>query len=271
MIPGTGTPGGEPLGTGSPHGELRRRRRRLLLWSGLPVLLGLGLSAKLISAGYLAGAAAHDFDARDGAGVAAAAAGLRTANFFETHKAPFAEGDALVLAGDYTGARQGFEEALAQAAPEDECVVRVNLVLSIERLGDARLVAEDANAAGKLFEEGLAVVDAAPEGCFPAASGTGETGGEGAGDAAAEAGQKLEQAEQRLKQKSEEANAGNSQPQQPGTDAGQPPPEPDAGSETQLEQLKDSTRESQRQRSDGRERDEYLRDDDYGPGPDRPW
>ncbi|UZX03619.1 hypothetical protein F8G81_14095 [Arthrobacter sp. CDRTa11] len=269
MIHRTGGP------VGGPVGGLRRRRRRLLVWSGLPVLLGLCLAAKLITAGYLAGAAAHAFDARDSEAVAAAAAGLRTANFFETHKAPFAEGDALVLAGDFTGARQRFEEALAQAAPDDECVIRVNLVLSIERLGDARLAAEDTGAAGKLFDDGLAVVDGAPEGCFPPAAGAGEAGGEAggdaAGDAAADAGQKLEQAEQRLKQKSEEAKDGNSQPQQPGTDAGQPPSEPDAGSETQLEQLKDSTRESQRQRSDGKERDEYLRDDDYGPGPDRPW
>lgn len=252
MIPATRGPAG-----------LRRHRRRLLLWSALPVLLTLCLSAKLISAGYLAGAAAQAFDAREGAGVAAAASGLGTANFFETHKAPFAEGDALVLAGDFTGARQRFEEALAQASPEDECVIRVNLVLSIERLGDARLEAKDPTAAGGLFDEGIAVVEAAPDGCFPPASGSGEAAG-GAGD-------RLEQAEQRLQQKTEEAKAGSGQPQEQGADDGKQAPEPDAGNQSQLDQLKDSARESQRQRSDGRERDQYLRDNDYGPGPDRPW
>ena len=232
----------------------RRRRRLLLLWSALPVLLALCCSAKLLSLGIFAGQAARAFDAQDAGAAASASAGLRAANFIETHKAAFAEGDSLVLAADFAGARQRFEEALALSGPTDECVIRVNLVLSIERLGDARLQAEDPTAAGRLFAEGLAAVDAAPQGCF--ASGGQETG------------EKLKEAEARLQQKSQDESGAAPQPQ---AETGESQPEPGPERQSQFDQLKDSARESQLERNNGQERDDYLRDSDYGPGPDKPW
>ena len=242
---------------------LRRRRRLLLLWSALPVLLVLCLSAKLLSLGVLAGQAATGFEARDAVAVGSAAAGLRAANVIEPHKAPFAEGDARVLAGDFEAAKRLFEEALALGGRDDECVIRVNLVLSIEQLGDARLAAKDATAAGKLFAEGLAVVDGAPDGCLAAA------GQSAAPDGARDAGEKLEQAEARLRQKSGDAKAGKGEAQQP---EGQgESPEADPQRQTQLEQLNESARNSQLERNNGQERDEYLRDGDYSSGPDKPW
>ena len=178
----------------------RKRRRRLLWWSALPALLVLCLSAKLLSMGMLADTAARSFAAGDSAGVADAAAGLRIANFIEPYRAPFADGDGLFLAGDFAAARQRFEEALSLAGTADECVVRVNLALTIERLGDAQAKAEDPTAAARLFAEGVAVVDAAPEGCFDA-------GGEAGADAGTEAGagEKLKQAGERLQQKADAA------------------------------------------------------------------
>ena len=242
---------------------LRRRRRLLLLWSALPVLLVLCLSAKLLSLGVLAGQAARGFETRDAGVVGSAALGLRAVNVIEPHKAPFAEGDARVLAGDFEAARTHFEEALTLTGPDDECVIRVNLVLSIEQLGDARLAAKDATAAGKLFAEGLAVVDGAPDGCLAAA------GQSAAPDGARDAGEKLEQAEARLRQKSGDAKAGKGEAQQP---EGQgESPEADPQRQTQLEQLNESARNSQLERNNGQERDEYLRDGDYSSGPDKPW
>lgn len=240
---------------------LRRRRRLLLAWSGLPVFLVLCLSAKLLSLGVLAGQAATGFGHGDANAVGSAAAGLGTVNVIEPHKASFAEGDARVLAGDFEGARQRFEEALTLTGPTDDCVIRVNLALSIERLGDARLAAKDPTAAGKLFAEALAVVDGAPEGCL-AASGQ---------SAAADAGEKLDQAEARLRQKSGDAKAAEGAGQQPEGDKPEAPSEPDPGKRNQLEELKDSARNSQLERNDGQERDAYLRDGDYGAGPDKPW
>jgi hypothetical protein len=41
--------------------------------------------------------------------------------------------------------------------------------------------------------------------------------------------------------------------------------------QSQLEQLEDSARESQRERNSGLEREEHLRDTGHEPVPDRPW
>jgi hypothetical protein len=244
----------------TPMPEAVLRRRRLLLWSGLPVLVVLCVCAKLLSLGVLTGQATAGFASGDAVAVGSAAAGLRAANIIERHKAPFAEGDARVLAGDFEAARQLFEEALALSGPGDECVIRVNLVLSIERLGDARLAAQDPAGAGRLFAEGLAVVDGAPPGCLA-----------GAGPAARDTKEKLDQAEARLRQKSADAEAGESNAAQPEGSKGESPVEADPQRQTQLDELKDSARDSQLERSNGQERGEYLRDGDYGTGPDKPW
>lgn len=248
-----------------PSGHRLARRRRLLWWSLLPVLLILCLAAKLLSVGVLAGNAARAFEAGNPRAVAEAVAGLRIANFTEPHKAPFAEGDGLFLAGDFAGARQRFEEALEVAGHDDECVIRVNLVLSIERLGDARAAPGDPTVAARLFTEALAVVEAAPAGCFDAAA---EAGG-GAEGAEAEAGEKLEQAAERLTQKSAEAAAGTAP--DPGSSPGQEDTPAEPGHQSRLEELNKSTRDAQSDRNSGRERDEYLSDDDFGAGPDKPW
>ena len=244
-----------------PSGDRLQRRRRLLWWSVLPVLLVLCLAAKLLSLGVLAGNAARAFEAGDSSAVADAAAGLRIANFAEPHKAPFAEGDGLFLAGDFAAARQRFEEALPLAPQADHCVIRVNLVLSIERLGDARATAGDPTAAGQFFADGLVVVEAAPAGCFDSSA---------EDSAKAEAGEKLEQAKERLTQKAADAAAGTTSPD-PAETPGQDAQAAEPGTQSQLDELKDSTREAQTERNTGRERDEYLRDDAFGPGVDRPW
>jgi hypothetical protein len=234
----------------------RVRRRRLLLWSVLPVLLLLCVAAKLLSVGPLAGQAARAFAANDAAAVGMAAEGLGLADILERHKAPFAAGDALVLSGNFTAARLRFEEALALAPAEsaDACTVRLNLVLAIERLGDDKLRSQDP-AAVALFTEALDVAAAAPGGCF-------------SGGAAAETGGKLTEAAGRLEEKLEEAGDGQEGKQQ---EASGEDPQPDAPNKTQLEELAESARESQRERHSGREREEYLRDSGYTPGPGRPW
>ena len=241
-------------------GDRLLRRRRLLRWSLLPVLLLLCLAAKLLSVGVLAGQAEEAFDGGDAGAVADAAAGLRIANFTEPHKAPFVEGDGLFLAGNYAGARRSFEEALERAGHADECAIRVNLALSIERLGDLQAAAGDQGSAASLFAEGLTVVKAAPDNCFDASA----EGGPGT-----EAADKLNQAGERLTRKGEE-NAGPGKPgaaKTPG-ESGQPA---EPRSQSQLDQLKDSTREARSERNSGQERDEYLRDNDFGSGADRPW
>ncbi|WP_258802388.1 hypothetical protein [Pseudarthrobacter sp. NS4] len=233
------------------------RRRRLLLWSALPVLLLLCLAGKLLSVGLLAGQAASAFAAGDAAEAKTAAEGLGLANVVEPHKAPFAAGDAQVLAGDYAAARPLFEDAL-DAVPRgsaDECIIRVNLSLAVEKAGDARLLTEDPASAAALYGEALDIVDAAPAGCFSAG-------------AAGQAGEQLTEAKGRLNQKLAAGQPPVSTEVTPQEDA---PEEPESPQQSQLEQLEDSARQAQRERNSGREREEYLRDTEYAPGPDRPW
>jgi tetratricopeptide (TPR) repeat protein len=235
-----------------------RRRRRLLLWSVVPVLLVGLLVAKILSVGVLGRNAVEGFERGDGPAVAAAASGLSVGNILEPHKALFAAGDALVLEQDYAGARSRFEEALAAAPMTDDCKIRVNLVLSIEALGDSGLDAGDKDQSVQLYREGLTVIKDAPPECFP--------GTPAPPVADFEAGEKLTDAAVRLTAKSEQAS-----PQQPAEkDGGNEQPDPaEEARQSQIQQLEESRRTAQQERNDGRQRDEYL--DRDGAGTDRPW
>ncbi|KUM32874.1 hypothetical protein [Arthrobacter sp. EPSL27] len=251
--------------------SLRRRRRHLLAWSALPVLLALLLAVKLLSAAWFAGRAGDAFARADVPAAESAASALGFANILEPHKAPFAAGDALALRGDYGGARGAFEAALAAAPPADECRVRANLALSIERLGDASGTAQDGpDEALRLYLEALAVVDAAPDGCV------------GAAPADAAAGESLESSRQRLGEKIERLrqNQGSGAgPEQQNTDQPddqqQDPEQPDADSGApagdRLEQLREAGQSAQQERNRGLEREDYLNGSGATPLTDRPW
>ncbi|TLM86245.1 hypothetical protein FDW83_00285 [Pseudarthrobacter sp. NamE2] len=236
----------------------KRLRRRLLLWSALPVLLLVGMAAKLLSLGLLANQADTAFKAGDAAAVERAAGGLSLANVIERHKAPFAAGDAEALAGNYPAARLLFEEALA-AVPSgsgDECSIRVNLSLAIEKLGDEKQGAEEPSSAASLYAEALAVVDTAPPRCS-------------SGDTAAGSGKTLREAEQRLNSKLVAAAEFEETPGEASQDEASEEQEP--LQQSQLEQLEENARQAERERNAGREREDYLNDTDYPAGPDRPW
>ena len=251
-----------------------QRRRTLLLWSAIPVLLALLLAAKLLSAAWFSGQAGSGFARGDAPAVESAAVVLGVGNFLEPHKAPFAAGDALALRGDYAGARTAFEASLADAPPADECRVRANLALSIERLGDAgQDAAQDAgqNAgsagsddAARLLEEALAVVGASPAGCF------------GAGSTDPEAGENLDAAGQRLTEKIEALR--NQLPPEPGAEPGTEPGQDEPGGDapadpiqSQLKHLEESGKSAQQERNRGLEREEYLDGGDTAALTDRPW
>ena len=231
------------------------RRRRLLGWSALPVLLALCVAAKLLSLGVLGGQAASGFAAGDARAVDAAAGGLGIANVVEPHKGPFASGDSAVLDGDYGAARTRFEQALGMApdGSPDSCLIRVNLVLAIERLGDQRLQAGDPASAVLFFADALAAAGQAPEAC---------------GSVAPDADGRLAEARDRLEGKLAAAGQPAGQPAAPAEDS--PPDGTGDARQSQLQQLQDSAREAERERNSGREREKYL-DGDGGAAPGRPW
>lgn len=232
------------------HRTARRRRLRLVIWSALPALLVLAVAAKLLSVGLLGSAAGELFRNGQHDELARAASWLGVANIVEPYKAPFASGDAHVLAGEFAAARTDFEAALHAGAGDDECKVRVNLVLSIEKLGDA---AADRAAATQLFKEALDATEAAPSKCREA--GPSNADGEGS---------TLDSAAARLAGKIPDvAGQGGDAPAAPDKAAN-----PQAG---KLDELKESAQQAQQERAEGQQRGEYLRSPDNGPGVDRPW
>jgi hypothetical protein len=233
------------------HNPRRRRRRQLALWSAPPALLALAVAAKLLSVGVLGASAGQSFDAGEQEGAANAASRLLVANLLEPHKGLFASGDAHVLAGDFVSARKDFESALAAGAGVDECKVRVNLVLSIEKLGDG---AGEPDAAAQLFKEAKAAADSAPPQCH--SPGPANSAGEG---------ESLDSAQDRLNGK---ISAGESSSEDPSTSTQD---NPSAPNQEQLQRLEENAQQAQRERSEGQERGEYLRGPDKAPGVDRPW
>ncbi|GAA3407066.1 hypothetical protein [Pseudarthrobacter polychromogenes] len=254
--------------TSARHGMDRRTsRRRLLAWSAIPVILMLCVAAKLLSLGLLGARAAGAYEANDAASVRSAAEALHVVNLIEPHKAPLAAGDADVLAGDFAAARLRFEEALGLVPPRqsgsaEACVIRVNLVLAIERLGDEKLGAEDPAAAAVLFEEALAAVAAAPDDCFSE-------------HLPADTGDRLAGAEVRLQEKLADTRQEQEQDPDPAPETGQEegPGEDsqESAQQSKLEQLEDSARQAQRERNSGREREDYLDDSGDSAGTSRPW
>ncbi|MBT2584337.1 hypothetical protein [Arthrobacter sp. ISL-95] len=232
------------------HNE-RRRRSRLALWSAPPALLALAVAAKLLSVGVLGASAGQSFETGEREGLANAASWLQVANILEPHKGLFASGDAHVLAGDFASARKDFESALGAEAGVDECKVRVNLVLSIEKLGDG---VGEPDAAAQLFKEAKAAAESAPPQCHTA--GPANSAGEG---------ESLDAAEDRLNGK---ISAGESPAENPPTSNQDTQAPPNQG---QLQQLEENAQQAQRERSEGQERGEYLRGPDKAPGVDRPW
>ncbi|MEO7058398.1 MAG: tetratricopeptide repeat protein [Lapillicoccus sp.] len=203
-------------------------RRTLVVWS-LPLVLVLLLVAlKLLTMVGFGQTARDAYAAGDVTAVQGAGARLGFLNYIERHKAPFALGDALVLAGDFAGARTYFERAL-EVAPQDgleACQVRVNLVLSLEKLGDAAKASSGLAAAKPYYDRVEVVVGEAPKGCFDPSGGT--------------TGQELTDAKTRAEQKSQP-------PPQQG-DQGQQPQQP---SQDKQQQLDDKTKDNQQQRAQG--------------------
>lgn len=229
----------------------RRRRRRLALWSAPPALLALAVAAKLLSVGALGAAAGQSFSSGEQQGVANAASWLHVANILEPYKAHFASGDAHVVGGDPAAAREDFESALEAGAGVDVCKVRVNLVLSIEKMGDG---AAERDAAAQLFSEAMAAAKSAPPECHKA--GPANASGEG---------NSLDAAVNRLAGKISDGESPADGESRPDQEASAPP------KQEQLRQLEENAQRAQRERSEGKERGEYLRGPDKDPGMDRPW
>lgn len=212
--------------------EPRLRRRKRLLLASAPVALAVVVVAlKLLSLPLSAGQAQQAFDGGRGDGTLQAGQAMGVLNLVERYKAHFAQGDGHVLRGDFLAAQEQFAAALELAPAQESCKVRVNLVLSLEKLGEANKEAGDPASAQALFDQGREVVAQAPRDCFAPNSG-GNQDGEG---------EALKAAQKRL----EEQQAAGKQSPQGGGDAPAEAPAP-AGT---LELLQKNGQQAQKERS----------------------
>nr|BFF13689.1 hypothetical protein GCM10025699_49920 [Microbacterium flavescens] len=146
----------------------RRLRRRLLLWSLPVVLIVLLVAAKLLSMPVFAALTQWSYADREFERSTSLSEPLGIANVIEPWVHHFDRGTGYAQIGVLDVARTEFATAL-ELAPDDptiSCVIRTDLVLTIEAQGDAALLELRYADAEALFAQGRQAVDEAPEGCF---------------------------------------------------------------------------------------------------------
>jgi hypothetical protein len=248
-----------------------RRRKKVRFWvsiATLPIaLVGLLLALKLLTMYAFAHNAILSHVTGNHSGTVNAAQGQEFLNIVERYKAPFNVGVGLVSNGQLEAGRAKFEEALSLAEGLEVCQVRVNLALTIERMGDVASRAGKTADAMALYAEALVITIETPEEC-------------GSEDAAAQSsdpdrdmGETLDDLEDRLREKQQsgqpDGGDGEEDPQE-GPDGGEGEEEqPTTPSQDQLDEIEDRLTQG------ADERDQYQQggDDEVGGGnrTDKPW
>jgi hypothetical protein len=238
-----------------PH--LRRRRRRLLLGSAPVVVLLVLVAARLVSLNLVHAQTLDAYQAGDKPRTLTWGERQGWVNVVEQFRSPFAVGDAHVLSGHFELARPWFEQAFEQVPKGgvDECKVRVNLGLTYEALGDAAKARERTDEWKQYYDKGITITKERPPLCEAPEGG--------------QTGEQLQQAQQRMEQKSagpppEDPSEQDGQGQQPAPS--QPAdPTPDSGN-TPSQEEQDYLKEQQRQNTIERNQSQQQGGDDSVPG-----
>ena len=235
-----------------PH--LRRRRRRLLLGSAPVVVLLVLVAIRLVSLNLVHAQTLDAYQAGDKPRTQTWGERQGWVNVVEQFRSPFAIGDAHILSGHFELARPWFEQAFTQVPKGgiDDCKVRVNLGLTYEALGDAAKARERTDEWKQYYDKGIAITKERPPLCdAPEGGPTGE---------------QLQQAQQRMEEKSSDAPQDQEPPDGPEPQPGpgqQPTPTPDPGN-TPSQEEQDYLQEQQRQNTI--ERNQQQGNDDVVPG-----
>ncbi len=147
------------------EGIRRRRRRKLLLFS-LPVCFVIVMIAlKLLSLPILS-QIAHSYYMNGRYDIAhGVLKPLGLANWFESYKQPFNQGNALYKKGDFVGAEAHYRTALVTVPEEKECDVRINLALAIEAQADEFLGKKNFDKAIIRYDDVKAVLQDGKDAC----------------------------------------------------------------------------------------------------------
>jgi tetratricopeptide (TPR) repeat protein len=216
----------------------------MLLASAPLVVLSALLGARLVTLDPMTDRTVAAYESGDPVGTLEWGQRQSWVNVVERFRAPFAMGDAYVLAGRFDLARTWFEEALAlvPAGGVDECKVRVNLGLTYERLGDDARARERPQEARQFYEKGIRVTKERPPVCDLPGGGP-------------DVGSRLDGAQARMQQQLDGTGSG-AQPDSGQADEAQPTvpvdPTPDpqkTPSEQQQEELRRQQRENTAERN----------------------
>lgn len=148
--------------------EKLRRRRILMFWISLPVVLVVLVAAvKLLSLAPTAQLAIDAYDTGRYVTSQELSGSLLEANIVEPYLPYFNRGDAFAADQYYGPATDDFEKALELAPDDRKCDVRLNLALTWERFGDIYLANGFYQGAVLLYTASQAVLDAAGSECDP--------------------------------------------------------------------------------------------------------
>lgn len=234
-----------------PRRAIGRRGRILVLAVVLPVAAILTFAGgKLIVQDLIARSAVESY------GQGAYEESLNTSgqllflNVIERWKPDFNMGTNYLQLGALDPARAALERSLALAAAPEQCPIRANLAITIERQADALAQAGDGAGALALYLQAIQVLDDRDPACAQDPSEPSAT-----------------ESKQRIEDKIVTAQ----QPQQPGTDPDPAPqPAPDQPDQDALDDIEGGLQGNLQEREDT-EQEEREFGSDRGNQPDRPW
>lgn len=235
---------------------MMRRRTKAGLIALPATVIATVVAVKLIGVVLVSGQVAAAYEREDYVSATSSARWLTVLNVIEPWKAHFAVGDGLAGQGLDADAQAEFERALGMAAPADQCPVRVNLSLVLERQGDAVIAADPTkrDEASAFYDQALEIIDEADESCTRPP----ENGEDGTDDELSDSEQRLTDKKEALEEPSdEESDTGEDQPSDDGTP-----------SDATVEQLEEKLRDAGQDRSDQQTAERTPSSPDYV---DKPW
>ncbi|MBS1673680.1 MAG: hypothetical protein JSS74_06920 [Actinobacteria bacterium] len=240
-----------------------RRRRLARRWIGLCsiplVLAGVLFVGKVVSMYAFAHQSITAYVAGDDSGSVNAARGLDPLNWFEPYKAPYDQGVGLTESGELAAGEQKFTEALALAHGLEQCAVRFNLALTLEREGDAAASAQNPTGAVEFYAKALEINAGRPAECDSTQA------QQQSPDPSRDPSQSNKDQKDRLQQKQQEQQQKQQNPDQPQPDPNQQPQQPDQSGLDELQKQLQQGEQDRQQYQQGGD------DDGGGSGTDKPW
>lgn len=228
----------------------RRLRRRILLWSLAPALLAAAFGTLLIAQHFIARTAVAQYSQEQYEEALNTSGQLALVNLVERWKPHYNMGTSYLELAALPEAGEQFAIALQLAAPAEQCPIRANYAITLEREGDDLVIAGNTEGAMTKYREAVALIEAQDPACDRS------TSNRSLDDSLERITEKLQQPQQQEPQPEEDSES---------TPSPEAEPSPDA-----LDELEDGLDENQQDRAD-----ELDEDRDFGGGSgggvDEPW